>query len=108
MNVDTKLVFNIATALDAAVKDLDTARKNYERIKALNGQSGYSVVVNDVRIYVAVTDHTTWNAMLIRGREMIHLGALKALAGEVRRCEEAVAVLEGRLRSVASPNGAAS
>ena len=71
-------------ALQAALRDLKTVR-------ALNGQQGYTVTVNGVRIEVAVMDSRTYEAKLLRGREMIHLGALKALGARVDAAKETLA-----------------
>ena len=71
-------------ALQAALRDLNTVR-------ALNGQQGYAVTVNGVRIDVAAMDRRTYEAKLLRGREMIHLGALKALGARVDAATETLA-----------------
>ncbi|WP_313250092.1 hypothetical protein [Stenotrophomonas acidaminiphila] len=97
--IDTKAVAKAVAALDAAYADLKKARKDYETVKGLNGQSGYCVTVNGVRVDVAVMDSRTYQAGLIRGREMIHLGALKALQGAIRYYEQRVAECEAELKA---------
>lgn len=55
------------------------ARQHLETVRALNGQKGYSISVNGVHVTVADMDPRTYNAKLLRGRDMLHLGALKVL-----------------------------
>lgn len=43
-----------------------------------------SVTVNGVTVAVSTCDNRTYQGTLIRGREMIHLGALKALGAELQ------------------------
>lgn len=75
-------------AIQAAAASLEAARVAHEQtvkalddVRCLGGQRGYSVTVNGVRIDVAVNGgrECGYSAKMIRGREMIHLGALKAL-----------------------------
>lgn len=75
----TKRVVEQAEALSSAEKCLAVAIGNYGRVKGLCGQRGYSLTIDGVQIAVAVMDERTYQAKLVRGREMIHLGALKAL-----------------------------
>lgn len=72
---------NQAKRVANAEESLDRATQNYSTVKRLNGQSGYSVIINGVTIPVASCDTRTYQGTMIRGREMIHLGALKALDG---------------------------
>lgn len=82
------LVFQInqATAsLEAARAGFKQATQAYASVKALRGQDGYSITIGGVTIDVAVNGgrESGWSAKLIRGRDMIHLGALKALDSEI-------------------------
>lgn len=74
--------------IQKAVADLDQARQLHEHavsdlssIRGLRGQDGYAVTVGVIRVDVAVNAGRDggYQAKLVRGREMIHLGALKAL-----------------------------
>lgn len=99
--------------IQKAVADLDQARQLHEyavsglsSIRGLRGQDGYSVTVGGIRVDVAVNAGREggYQAKLVRGREMIHLGALKALqaliddrADIVRAKEKFLKVLVGEL-----------
>ncbi len=100
-SIDTAAVDAANKALKEAYAALDTAESNYKTVKSLNGQSGYSIAVNGVPVDVAVTDCRTWSAVLIHGREMIHLGALKALQSIIDARRQNVAALEAELKRIA-------
>lgn len=78
-----KKVADQVEALKTAEKFLEGAISNYDRVKGLCGQRGYNLTIDGVQIAVAVMDERTYQAKLVRGREMIHLGALKALDSAV-------------------------
>lgn len=80
MNALAKEIVAACENLDKAIAYQAKAEKDYATVKALNGQVGYTVSVNGVRVDVAVMNQHTYMAAMIRGREMIHLGALKALS----------------------------
>lgn len=80
MNALAKQIAKACEDLDKAIAYQAKAENDYATVKALNGQNGYSVSVNGVRVDVAVMDQGTYMAAMIRGREMIHLGVLKALS----------------------------
>lgn len=80
MNALAKQIVKACEDLDKAIAYQAKAESDYATVKALNGQNGYSVSVNGVRVDVAVMNQQTYMAQMIRGREMIHLGALKALS----------------------------
>lgn len=98
---DTKEVKAAADALAEALKALATAESNYSTVKGLGGQQGYRVHVNGVAIDVAVMDGY-YQGALVRGREMIHLGALKALQGVVEGWKTEVSRRRQALRQIAS------
>ncbi len=82
------LVFQInqmTASLEAARKGFAEATQHYNSIKALRGQDGYSITIGGVKIDVAVNAgrECGWAARMIRGRDMIHLGVLKVLDGEI-------------------------
>lgn len=79
MNALAKKIVKACEDLDKAIAYQAKAESDYTTVKALQGQHGYSVSVNGVRVDVAVMNQQTYMAQMIRGREMIHLGALKAL-----------------------------
>ncbi|MNM06961.1 hypothetical protein D3C81_169920 [compost metagenome] len=105
--INTQAVAKAATALEAAYAELQKARNDYATVKALNGQVGYKVTVNGISVDVAVMDQRTYMAAMIRGREMIHLGALKALQARITQYETYVAQCESHLLVVANKGGAA-
>lgn len=94
-------------AVTQAVKDLESAEKSHqiatERLATVRGhagQSGYSVTVNGVTVAVSTCDSRTYQGTLIRGREMIHLGALKALGAELQYTADRVRDCRAYLSSV--------
>lgn len=96
-----------AEALRSAEASLKTSLDRYAKVKGLGGQQGYSVTIDGVTVQVAEMDRY-YAPKLIRGREMIHLGALKALDAEIDRrrdnikaCRLALALLSERLTAAA-------
>lgn len=83
----TNSVRKATDALEKAEQQLLTAKERLAAVRTHNGQGGYSVTVNGVVIAVSVCDRHTYQGTLLRGREMIHLGALKALGAEVSAAE---------------------
>ncbi|PPU15846.1 hypothetical protein XacyCFBP2565_08610 [Xanthomonas arboricola pv. corylina] len=104
--IDIPAVRNAAEKLEKARDALAQAQKNYEAVKGLCGQKGYAVSVNGVRVDVAVMDSQTYQAKLIRGREMIHLGAQKALQAQIDAWVRYVAHLEFELRALVATEDA--
>lgn len=95
--LDADAISKQAQAVNKAQSALEVARQHLRNVRALNGQSGYSVTIGGRSIAVATMDMRTYNAVLLRGMEMIHLGVLKALAGEIRLLEQRAAEEEQRL-----------
>lgn len=100
-----------AEVLELARAAHESAITNLENIRRLRGQDGYAVTVGGIRVDVAVNAGREggWAAKLIRGRDMIHLGALKALQGlvdekaaDVDRNEKRIKELVGELSYVSS------
>ncbi|WP_180698940.1 hypothetical protein [Pseudomonas crudilactis] len=94
-------------AITAAVKALELAEKPHqiaaERLATVRGhagQSGYSVSVNGVTVAVSTCDSRSYQGTLIRGREMIHLGALKALGAELQTATDRVRDCRAYLASI--------
>ena len=101
------------TALTEQTKVVAELRVRLAKIKAdlasvrsLCGQTGYDVTVAGVRVGVAEMDSRTYMAKMIRGREMIHLGAVKALDAMVDAYTEHLASAEAKLSRIASAGGA--
>lgn len=82
-------------AVRTAIHQLDTVRR-------LNGQHGYSITVNGIKVDVAVMDRS-YQGALIRGREMIHLGALKALDGMVDLAKARLAAEREKFAKLVQP-----
>ena len=97
MSLDTTKIKTVVAQLEAAQVKLASARNNYAVVKALNGQRGYDITVNGVVINVAAMNGQTYIAQLVRGREMMHLGALKALSAVIMDAELLCAKLESDL-----------
>ncbi|WP_045769513.1 hypothetical protein [Xanthomonas albilineans] len=96
--IDIPAVREAAEKLEKARVALDKARKNYQAVKDIDWN--YAVTVNGVRVEVTYKDSKTYQVKLIRGREMIHLGAQKALAAQIDDLEWDVADLESELRAL--------
>lgn len=79
-----------ADSLERAEAAYAIAKDRLARVRDHNGQGGYSVTVNGVTVAVSQCDSRTYQGTLIRGREMIHLGALKALGSELDACLDRV------------------
>lgn len=97
-------------AIQKAAADLELARVAHDRsiqdlasVRMLCGQSGYAVTVNGIRIDVAEDGgrNAGWAAKMIRGREMIHLGALKALQAVIDRHADEIKKGEAWLKRLA-------
>lgn len=82
--------------LEFAERDLVEAQSLYSKVKALNGQNGYSITIGGVPFAVAVNAGREggYAAKLRNGCGMIHLGVLKALDADVDR--HAALVAEAR------------
>ena len=80
MAIDVTMIRKATDSLEAAQKAKKQADANVEAVRGLVGQTGYDITIGGVRLAVAEMDRH-YNPKLIRGREMIHLGALKALQG---------------------------
>ncbi|MBX9754780.1 MAG: hypothetical protein K2X80_08505 [Pseudomonadaceae bacterium] len=93
----TGKIAECAALLKGAVTLRATAQASYNTIKSLNGQSGYSLTIGGVSVPVAVMDSRTYQAKLIRGREMIHLGALKAMTYEIDNQDRRIKELRAEL-----------
>ena len=100
MSKYTDEVKKAADGLEQAENFLSSARGRLNTVRGHNGQSGYSVSVNGVTVAVSRMDSRTYQGTLIRGREMIHLGALKALGAEVQEAEESVMKWRDHLKAV--------
>lgn len=90
MSEYTDSIKQAAEGLDQAEKRLEAARAQLAQVRGHCGQRGYSVVINGVTVAVSACDSKSYQGTLIRGREMIHLGALKAMGAVVRKEEENV------------------
>lgn len=94
----------LATALVAAKAAHDRAVAELQLVRQTNGQHGYSVTVNGVSVAVAENGgrESGWASKLIRGREMIHLGAIKALQAVVDNHAHKVKQIEELLKKCAA------
>lgn len=106
--VDTAAAAEAVKVLQRAYAEREQAKKNLANVRRLGGQSGYKITIDGVAITVADTDYQTYMAKLVRGREMIHLGALKALEAIVDGWEEQVAACEQRLAALTGGKGGAA
>ncbi len=95
MSVYTEELKAACVALEKAEEAAEVAARRYLNVKGHCGQSGYSISINGTTVAVSQCDRRTYQGTLIRGREMMHLGALKALDFEkdqaeayVKKCRE--------------------
>ncbi len=86
-----------ADALEKAEAAYAIAKDRLATVRNHNGQGGYSVTVNGVTVAVSECDSRTYQGTLIRGREMIHLGALKALGAQLDVCANRVKAARANL-----------
>lgn len=105
--MSTVTVINQLTADCEALKTcVAKAKEEYEIVKSLCGQSGYRITIAGVRVEVAEMDRRTYMAKMIRGREMIHLGALKVLDARVdelnRKLSERIQMLADAAKGLAN------
>ncbi len=102
MNTDTDAIKKQADAVAAWQQKLKEATSHLASIRSLNGQTGYSVSIGGRNITVATMDSRTYMAVMIRGMEMIHLGALKALAAEIDGIERRLVIERDKLTKLAA------
>jgi hypothetical protein len=100
MSKFTEAVTEAVKALELAEKSYQVATDRLAAVRGHNGQGGYSVTVNGVSVAVSVCDSRTYQGTLIRGREMIHLGALKALGAELQTAADRVKSSRAYLASI--------
>lgn len=100
MSKYTEAITEAVKALELAEKSHQTAAERLATVRGHAGQSGYSVTVNGVTVAVSTCDSRTYQGTLIRGREMIHLGALKALGAELQTAADRVRDCRTYLASV--------
>lgn len=100
-----------AAEVEQASVALANAEQRYRSVKALGGQNGYSVNIGGLQVNVARMN-SAYMPQIIRGCEMIHLGALKALAGDIDQCAKALTLRKQELaelgRKLAESVGGAS
>lgn len=98
----TKTIREHCDALDAAEKSLADAIA-FRRALDCNGhQETISVSVGGRRIELSTLGRETgYASTLIRGREMIHLGAIKIANANVDSCRRAVAIANQALSAEA-------
>lgn len=83
MIMTPKMLEDHAKELSKREQRLKGLTSELETIQNHIGQNGYAVEVNGVRVNVSEMDSRTYQSKMIRGREMIHLGALKAMQAMV-------------------------
>lgn len=104
--IDVLAVRKASDLLAEAYQYLTKAEADLKSLRGLGGQQGYSVTVNGVAVRVAEMDRY-YNSQLIRGREMIHLGALKALQANVDHWRDEISRRESALAALARVQGGA-
>ena len=100
----SSLIDNMKKTGDEIVKlqnELQLNINNLASIKAHNGQQGYSLTINGVNIPVSKCDNLTYSGTLIRGRDMIHLGCIKAVNGVIDQLEARLKKKKIELKNIA-------
>lgn len=101
MSKYTEAITEAVKALELAEKSHQLAAERLATVRGHAGQSGYSVTVNGVSVAVSTCDsRNNYQGTLIRGREMIHLGALKALGAELQAAADRVRDCRAYLASI--------
>lgn len=101
MSKYTEAITEAVKALELAEKSHQIATERLATVRGHAGQSGYSVTVNGVTVAVSTCDsRNNYQGTLIRGREMIHLGALKALGAELQAAADRVRSCRAHLASI--------
>ncbi len=100
MNKYTEAITEAVKALESAEKSHQIASERLSTVRGHAGQQGYSVTVNGVTVAVSTCDSRTYQGTLIRGREMIHLGALKALGAELQTASDRVRDCQAHLAAI--------
>lgn len=100
MSTYTEAVTEAVKALESAEKSYLIAQDRLATVRGHAGQNGYSVSVNGVTVAVSICDSRTYQGTLIRGREMIHLGALKALGAELQTAADRVRACRAHLAAI--------
>lgn len=96
--MNTEEIKELLVNVERLKKGLFDAQENLKTVKAHNGQSGYSINVNGVSVAVSRMNNNTYMGTLVRGRDMIHLGAVKALSAIVDDYQYALKNAEKNLK----------
>jgi len=102
VSADLKIVAEQVKLVSELRVRLAKARSDYAHVRALCGQTGYDITISGVRIAVACMDSRTYMAKMIRGREMLHLGALKTLDAVIDSAAENLRTEELKLAELAA------
>lgn len=94
MAVTSNDLLSLSRELAEIEERLRHAKENYEHIRSLGFGYGYNITISSnnagmkpVLLPVAAMNRER-RPQIIRGRDMIHLGVLKTLEGEVRYWED--------------------
>jgi hypothetical protein len=101
MSADLKALAEQVKVVAGIRERLAKAKLDHSTVRGLCGQRGYDITIAGVRVAVADMDPHTYYAKMIRGREMIHLGALKALDSMVDAYAAHLAHEESKLSTMA-------
>lgn len=101
-----KCVNEIARAESRLAK----AVAEYDAVKSLgySTQTCYAIHVNGVRIQISELDQRDFSKKLIRGREMLHLGALKVMDAEIDAARVELAKAHSRMQEMTNKAADAS
>jgi hypothetical protein len=104
MSTFTDNVEKAALAIRSAEAGLLEAQSNYNLIRQLCGQRGYTITIatdsSTIRVPTAICDSHTWQGTLVRGRELIHLCVLKALDSIIDTRKTALAAARATLKEL--------
>lgn len=101
MSIDTDKMRELLNKLDEARKRLEDVLQAREHLNLTGHHHDVGVKIgNRVFDISHKTYGSDWNSTIIRGREMMLLGAQKAMNAEIDRCSEVVKDLERQIMTV--------
>jgi hypothetical protein len=93
--MDTQLIRELVADLDKNRGFLETAKADLGRMQLSGHQTSIYVMVGNHKYDLSYLDRSTgYMSELIRGREMLMLGAKKAMRAEVERLAQEVTTIE--------------
>lgn len=100
--MNTSSIRDLLAARERAVKELQSLRNEAESFSLNGHQNAISVFIGGCQRCVDVAAiggrEVSWQSTLVRGREMILLGAKKAYAAMIERTEKELSAIDEQIR----------